>query len=169
MNIRNDSSMGQWLVTTTILFLGGLMIYFLIQYSNVRAFMPTGLEVAGINVAGLDSEGIRARLTERYLDATISITHGDQRIDLSPQRDADFRLDFERMISEAESRRDNQDYWSGFWDFLWGRSSSVEPVDLKATHDRDALRRSLEQIRGCLLYTSPSPRDKRQSRMPSSA
>ena len=26
-----------------------------------------------------------------------------------------------------------------------------------------------EQIRRCLLYTSPSPRDKRQSRMPSSA
>ena len=24
-------------------------------------------------------------------------------------------------------------------------------------------------IKGCLLYTSPSPRDKRQSRMPSSA
>ena len=27
----------------------------------------------------------------------------------------------------------------------------------------------LEQATGCLLYTSPSPRDKRQSRMPSSA
>ena len=27
----------------------------------------------------------------------------------------------------------------------------------------------LELIGGCLLYTSPSPRDKRQSRMPSSA
>ena len=26
-----------------------------------------------------------------------------------------------------------------------------------------------KQIRSCLLYTSPSPRDKRQSRMPSSA
>ena len=25
------------------------------------------------------------------------------------------------------------------------------------------------QVEGCLLYTSPSPRDKRQSRMPSSA
>ena len=24
-------------------------------------------------------------------------------------------------------------------------------------------------VKGCLLYTSPSPRDKRQSRMPSSA
>ena len=27
----------------------------------------------------------------------------------------------------------------------------------------------LNTIKGCLLYTSPSPRDKRQSRMPSSA
>ena len=26
-----------------------------------------------------------------------------------------------------------------------------------------------EKYKGCLLYTSPSPRDKRQSRMPSSA
>ena len=28
---------------------------------------------------------------------------------------------------------------------------------------------ALDQFRVCLLYTSPSPRDKRQSRMPSSA
>ena len=33
----------------------------------------------------------------------------------------------------------------------------------KSTFDRDKLSKS------CLLYTSPSPRDKRQSRMPSSA
>ena len=30
-------------------------------------------------------------------------------------------------------------------------------------------REFLEQVKPCLLYTSPSPRDKRQSRMPSSA
>ena len=29
--------------------------------------------------------------------------------------------------------------------------------------------REAEQTKACLLYTSPSPRDKRQSRMPSSA
>ena len=28
---------------------------------------------------------------------------------------------------------------------------------------------SAKKLKGCLLYTSPSPRDKRQSRMPSSA
>ena len=34
---------------------------------------------------------------------------------------------------------------------------------------RRSLDLSEERSRGCLLYTSPSPRDKRQSRMPSSA
>ena len=31
------------------------------------------------------------------------------------------------------------------------------------------LKKVLRKIKNCLLYTSPSPRDKRQSRMPSSA
>ena len=40
----------------------------------------------------------------------------------------------------------------------------------KKEHIRSSLSRNPEVIAiGCLLYTSPSPRDKRQSRMPSSA
>ena len=35
--------------------------------------------------------------------------------------------------------------------------------------DDTLLCRALQQLNTCLLYTSPSPRDKRQSRMPSSA
>ena len=38
-----------------------------------------------------------------------------------------------------------------------------------ATGIEYALIASLVGVLGCLLYTSPSPRDKRQSRMPSSA
>ena len=34
---------------------------------------------------------------------------------------------------------------------------------------REIVERMDEYVIGCLLYTSPSPRDKRQSRMPSSA
>ena len=33
----------------------------------------------------------------------------------------------------------------------------------------ETLTECIENYRNCLLYTSPSPRDKRQSRMPSSA
>ena len=35
--------------------------------------------------------------------------------------------------------------------------------------ERNAKQKSKEEAKNCLLYTSPSPRDKRQSRMPSSA
>ena len=45
-----------------------------------------------------------------------------------------------------------------------GAEYDIEPIGLAA---RDTLR--LEMGYCCLLYTSPSPRDKRQSRMPSSA
>ena len=33
----------------------------------------------------------------------------------------------------------------------------------------EKIKSEIDDIKGCLLYTSPSPRDKRQSRMPSSA
>ena len=33
----------------------------------------------------------------------------------------------------------------------------------------DSLRDQLKAVNGCLLYTSPSPRDRTRSRMPSSA
>ena len=35
--------------------------------------------------------------------------------------------------------------------------------------DSNFTEEQIEKLRFCLLYTSPSPRDKRQSRMPSSA
>ena len=56
------------------------------------------------------------------------------------------------------------------------RNRSKGPVDIeqraKAVHiiTKSEHRTSVaEALRNCLLYTSPSPRDKRQSRMPSSA
>ena len=57
-----------------------------------------------------------------------------------------------------------------FWDAV------LEGRDLIKPHCRDDLadnftdaQRSSDAYVACLLYTSPSPRDKRQSRMPSSA
>ena len=40
---------------------------------------------------------------------------------------------------------------------------------LKLSRDNEIILGSLAFLYACLLYTSPSPRDKRQSRMPSSA
>ena len=43
------------------------------------------------------------------------------------------------------------------------------PIDSRVFMIKRALRKYLADSGLCLLYTSPSPRDKRQSRMPSSA
>ena len=45
----------------------------------------------------------------------------------------------------------------------FGQTIYKDGIDLNTDQFFDKL------INGCLLYTSPSPRDKRQSRMPSSA
>ena len=52
----------------------------------------------------------------------------------------------------------------GWYDHLWSRSK--HPFTTWVTKAARVLRK---QDYDCLLYTSPSPRDKRQSRMPSSA
>ena len=52
----------------------------------------------------------------------------------------------------------------------FGFSLGREPSDLDVEEAAaDAAERSTRMLGACLLYTSPSPRDKRQSRMPSSA
>ena len=48
---------------------------------------------------------------------------------------------------------------------FFNKSNLGLPVKLLAS----AIKRDAESMSSCLLYTSPSPRDKRQSRMPSSA
>ena len=52
---------------------------------------------------------------------------------------------------------------------LFGDCDVVRNVFLNAIIDINEFRVIPIQIMDCLLYTSPSPRDKRQSRMPSSA
>ena len=50
--------------------------------------------------------------------------------------------------------------------YLWSRAPFVLEV---RKHDSELLAVKSDRNSSCLLYTSPSPRDKRQSRMPSSA
>ena len=42
-------------------------------------------------------------------------------------------------------------------------------IEIDGPLDMPALQEAAQRALACLLYTSPSPRDKRQSRMPSSA
>ena len=49
-------------------------------------------------------------------------------------------------------------------------SKKIKRVDeIKKTTKIEEITKLIEQNKSCLLYTSPSPRDQRGSRMPSSA
>ena len=78
-----------------------------------------------------------------------------------------------RFLPAADSSGDNADSFR----FRVNDGTEFSSTDHAISFDIDAVvdepgfgfGQSLESIDGCLLYTSPSPRDKRQSRMPSSA
>ena len=57
--------------------------------------------------------------------------------------------------------------WLSRW--LLQRLNMVSEKDLNQFNKISAALHEAEENNDCLLYTSPSPRDKRQSRMPSSA
>ena len=50
-----------------------------------------------------------------------------------------------------------------------GKQAEMADILMMASGDKDAIAYARPFLNHCLLYTSPSPRDKRQSRMPSSA
>ena len=50
-----------------------------------------------------------------------------------------------------------------------GYETIIEKLKQEAGGENQSFLWYRNKIRNCLLYTSPSPRDKRQSRMPSSA
>ncbi|MDJ0756322.1 MAG: serine hydrolase [Ardenticatenaceae bacterium] len=146
MNRSSDPGLGQWLITTLVIVAGLVLIYYLIQFSGVRAYLPTGLEIANLDVGSMDEATAQQVLTDRYLNAPVVLFHGDQRIEIDPQRDAEFRLDMESMMAQARFQDDQQDFWSGFWGYMIGQPVEVDPVDLRATHNRETLRESLRFI-----------------------
>ncbi|MDT8305221.1 MAG: serine hydrolase [Anaerolineae bacterium] len=146
MNSRSTPGMGQWLVMTVIVASAIFLLYKIYQYGTFRQYLPAGLTVAGVDVGGLTREEAGSLLTSRYLDAEVVLYHGEQTISIDPSDDADFKLDLETMLNQADFQRDQQDFWAGFWGFLWQRPIEVEMVELRATHNPATLQRTLETI-----------------------
>ena len=146
MNKRSSPGAGQWLTVGIIVATTIFLLLKLFQYANLRGNYPAGLMVAGIDVGGLSEEQARELLTNRYIEAPVVIYHGEERFELSPSQ-AKFQLDLDGMLSRAEFERTQQDFWAGFWGFLWGKPVEVEPVPIQATHDRLALMDALEEIK----------------------
>ncbi|MDX1614711.1 MAG: serine hydrolase [Candidatus Promineifilaceae bacterium] len=145
MNGRSSPGVGQWLTVFALIALVMFLLFKLYQYGSFRRFYPAGLTAAGVPIGGLSREEAAERLNSRYLAAPVVVYHGDETIEVNPT-DVEFTLDLETMLGQADYQRQQQDFWAGFWGFLWGRPVEVEQVELRATHDPQALRDVLETL-----------------------
>jgi hypothetical protein len=110
----------------------------LVSFSRVRANFPPGLNIAGVPVGGLDRQQAAQRLLEAY-NLPVEVRYNDAVIHLDPAQ-VDFQLDLDSMLAAAEQQRTQQLFWRGFWDYLWGRSSSPGEIPLRSTYSEDRLR-----------------------------
>ena len=145
MNRSSSPGLGQWLTVSLMVGITIFLLAKLYQFAGFRQFYPAGLTVAGVDIGGMTRDQASELLNNRYIEAPITIYHGEEKFDVSPAQ-ANFTLDRETMLSEADFQRVQQDFWAGFWGFLWGRPIEVDPVPLAATHDREALRELLQEI-----------------------
>ncbi|MCP4184318.1 MAG: hypothetical protein GY761_13560, partial [Hyphomicrobiales bacterium] len=115
------------------------------QYAGSRNQYPVGLTIGGVDISGMTREQASEIIANRYIEAPVVISHQKNSFDLPPSR-AEFKLDLTTMLSEADFQRTQQDFWAGFWGYLWGRPVEVAPIALDATYSQTALTDFLIEI-----------------------
>ena len=156
MNRNSAPGLGQWITVSMMVVVSMFLLYKLYEYAGTRTTYPTGLTIGGVDIGGLSEEEARAAVTKQYLDAAVTLFHGENSFDLMPAQ-AEFTLNFDIMLTQAETERTGQFFWPGFWGYLWGRPYEVDPVPLVATHNRDALRNVLEEIQSVVDQPAQPP------------
>ncbi len=145
MSRSQSPGLGQWVTVSLMVAVSLFLLFKLYQYAGARNYYPVGLTVAGVDVGGMTKDEASLIIANRYIDAPVVIYHGEESFEVSPTR-AEFTLDLDGMLAAADSERVQQDFWAGFWGFLWSRPVEVSPVQLRASHSRDALRDVLLEI-----------------------
>ena len=156
MNRNSAPGLGQWITVSLMVVVSMFLLYKLYQYAGTRTTYPTGLTIGGVDIGQMTEEEARAALSEQYLDAPVTLFHGEDSFELMPAQ-AEFTLDFDTMLSKADAERTGQYFWPGFWGYLWGRPFEVDPVPLAASHNREALRNVLEEIRSVVDLPAQPP------------
>jgi beta-lactamase class A len=136
--VRARSSFLRWASSVLLIITVILVILQLIVYSRNRANFPSGLVIANVPVGGISRQEAAERLLEIY-GLPVELQYGEAVIHLDP-RQIDFNLNLEGMIAAADLQRTGSSFWGGFWNYLWGGTSSPEEVPLDATYSEDLLR-----------------------------
>ncbi|MDO9088157.1 MAG: serine hydrolase [Anaerolineaceae bacterium] len=106
-----------------------LTVIQLISYSRIRASLPIGSVIGGVPVGGLDRQTAADRLIKAF-SLPIEMRYNESVIQIRPSS-IGFELDLESMLTAADQQRITQPFWSGFWDFMWGRFPRTDAIPLR--------------------------------------
>ena len=84
MNRSTSPGLGQWITVTVMVAVSLFLLYKLYQYAGARSYYPVGLDVAGVDVGGLTREEASEKITSRYLQAPVTIFHGEESFEIDP-------------------------------------------------------------------------------------
>ena len=111
-------------------------------YSRDRGNYSNGMTIAGVPVGGLDPQAASQRLLQSY-NLPVEIQYAGSSIQVDPAV-AGFSIDTEAMLAAADLQRTGNNFWTGFWDYLWNRQSPTTDVPLISTISEDRLRAYLK-------------------------
>lgn len=155
MRRRSSFSGLRWISIFLLIAAVGLTTVQFIRFSRLRLTYPPGMEIADVPVGNLSRQEAAQRLLEAY-SQPVELRYDDQVILLQPTVTG-FELDLESMLAAADLVRTNQSFWSGFWDFLWGRQISGGSVPLRADYSEERLRTYLQDEIAARYDKPPSP------------
>jgi hypothetical protein len=141
---RGAVAWAEWGAIILIVIGAAVLAVQLNSYSNFRERYPSSMLVAGVDVGGLTQDEAAQQISAVY-NSEVDLYYQGERIPLDPT-DVEFTLDLDPMLQAASAQRDAQNFWSGFWDFLWNRPVEVKPVDLQASFTPRRLQAILANI-----------------------
>jgi beta-lactamase class A len=119
-----------------------ISVYELVKYSRIRNTFPSGMEIAGLPVGGLNQEQAAERLVQSY-GLPVEVHYQGSTIQIRPAL-LGFELDLTSMLTAADLQRVNQPFWSGFWGYLWNEKTTPTVVPLRATVSEARMRAYLQ-------------------------
>ncbi len=155
---RQKFPLFRWLAITLIVITVILATLQLVSYSRIRNNFPLGLEVGQIPIGGLNYEEAAERIYTVYR-SPIEINYAGSLIQIRPAV-LGFEPQVENMLAVADNQRVTEPFWSGFWNFLWGRNIEVINIPLNAIYNEEHIREYLQTeiaSRYDTPATSPKP------------
>ncbi len=123
------------------------------RYSQGRQELPRGLEIGGVPVGGLTPIEAQAYIEQVY-SSQIIVMYRDAEIRLDPAQVA-FEPNTETMLANAAGQQVQEDnFWAGFWDFIWGREATTVTAELSADYSEELLRQWISDV--AIRYDSPA-------------